>query len=49
MDDKERQLSELRTAFLNLYNSAVGTDENIKRLIANVKEIKDEQKAWKRV
>jgi hypothetical protein len=45
MDDKEKQFSELRTAFLNLYNSAVGTDESIKRLVADVKEIKDAQKA----
>jgi len=30
---------------LNLYNSAVGTDESIKRLVADVKEIKDAQKA----
>jgi hypothetical protein len=45
MDDKEKQLSELRTPFLNLYNSAVATDESIKRLVADVKEIKDAQKA----
>jgi len=45
MDDKEKQLSELRTAFLNLYNSAAGTDESIRQLVADLKEIKDAQKA----
>lgn len=40
-DDKQRQIVEIRTAVLNLCNSSIETNENVVRLLAEIKKLNE--------